>query len=321
MPESPPGTDERLTAHFADIAGERFSGVHFRELSRVLRFMEPEILQVHTRVRLNGLWPTLIGSSSPSLDDAYLFVEELQFDYEGFGNQRTRIQAYVDKAPALNPNGIQLASRRGTVRVPVQFIVPPGKQIEFWGVGGFDSPFGGLHELGMTHALQRRLAGGYGEHADPKILLDTSPGVSIPAAPGWESGNLGVSAFPQLGDYTLICLLDVTGGSGYTVAAEFAWAAETNVDNFGDHPAIPLPTGISGGVEKTIQVRPPKPGQQARIRISSSGGTAPTLDRVRLVQVHAQHDVEEPEYTPVLITVAGRKIPRDVYRDFGEVQP
>ncbi len=310
-----------LVSKFSGRDSDRFSGPHFRELNKVLRFTEPEVLQLQADVTIpiyQGVGAKL-GQTRPALRDAYFLVEEIQIAYEGYQNYAVVLQAYVANSPVLNPRGLVVLPHRGPIRFPVHFIVPPGEAIEFLGSGG--STFGNSRynpsPAHFGHAIQKAVGAGYGEYADAQVLVNESPGVAVPTGSGWLSDL--VLAPGAIGDFTLLCLLSVSGGAGYTLTTQVEWEVAPNTDNYTSPPAsYEIPTNLSSHIEKTFLVRPPDPTRAAKLRVIRTGGTAPTLNNIKVIQLHAQHDIEQWEHASVLISVIGRKIPRDIYRDFGE---
>lgn len=312
---------------FGDIAGERFRRAG--DLWKLLRSIDTEILSGYACADIqDGDRIRLLDFTVPL--DAYLFCHEIELDVSCRGDRTVRINLFAGQEQLLPARDAFIggygilgvhALRPGKLSLKIRRVLAPGTVLRIFG-----TPFAPYRlGFGYTPLTPQGFTPQYdvyntddpllGSLSAPFLLLDWSPGTVIP--PGWPHPPLEQRVFFKgKGRITLFANLTLSAPDPAVVTSVQVYNPE--VPNQSVVAEKVIGTNINPWPENTRTLTLTPRLEIAEYAFRVQGGTGSSLSNLKVFCVFQEAPCDWENTVVINARIRGTRIPRDIYRTFGE---
>ncbi len=317
---------------FGDIAGERFRSFPFGPLWKILRALDTEVMAGYAYADLQDSNRTQLLDFTVPLD-CYLFCNEIEFDISCRGDRTLRIDLFADHEQML-PARYALIGSYGVMGVQVlnpgerrlslklRRVLAPGTVLRIFGTrfSPYTLGFGSMPLTPQSFTPQYDLYNAddpdLGSLANAFDLINWSPGTPVP--PGWPTPPLEQRVyFKGKGRITLFANLTLSTPDPNVVTSVEVF--NPNPPNESIVPETVIGTNINPwtSCERTLTITPRMETAEYAFRVQ--GGTGSNLNNLRVSCVLQEAPLDWENSVVINARIRGTRIPRDVFRTFGEL--
>ncbi len=317
---------------FSDIAGERFKGLPFGPLWKLLRGLDTEMMSGYAYADIQDSARTQLLDFTVPLD-CYLFCHDIEIEVSYRGDKSFRIDLFADQEqmlPAryafigsygvmgvhvLNPGDRKVSLKMRRVLAPGTVLRIFGTRFQPYQLGyGYTplTPQGFTPQYDIYNADDPLL----GSLGDGVPLIDWSPGLPIPT--GWPFPPLEQRIyFKGKGRITLFANLTLSAPDPTVVTS--VEVLNPNPPNDSIVPEAVIGTNINPWTssERTLTVTPGMEIAEFAFRVQ--GGTGSNLNNLKVSCVFQEAPLDWENSVVINARIRGTRIPRDVFRTFGEL--